>query len=276
MLHMQRATKLLVLPLMVLVIISTASFAQEGKKKGRGGQRGPGGSGGFRGGFGGGGGDLMGLLNNPKAQEVLKITDDQKNEIREIQRASFGSIGESFRGLRDLGEEERRAKMDELRKKMEKSRADAEKKIKGVLTDKQKDRILGLIVQLEGTRSLLNEEVAAKIGLDAEQKAIIKGALESGREQFGKIFEKVRSGEIKRENIREEMDKIRKKGEGEAIAVLSPEQKKKLEGLKGELVEGLREAGRGRGFGGPGGDRGRRPGGDGGGRPRRPGADRDL
>ncbi|MAG92900.1 MAG: hypothetical protein CMJ48_04035 [Planctomycetaceae bacterium] len=288
MLHMQHLTKLLVLPLMVLVIISTATQAQDGKKKGRGGQggqRGPGGRGSFGGGpggFGGGGASMMGLLNNEKIQGILKVTDAQKTEMRDIAQASRSSFGgEAFRGLRDLPEEERRAKFEELRKKMEKSRTDAEKKIKGVLTDAQKDRLLGLIIQLEGSRALLNEDVAAKVGLDAEQKAIVKGALESSREGFGELFRGLRdlSEEERRakfEELRKKMEDRRKKSDEEALAVLSPEQKKKFESLKGEAVEGLREALRGRRPGGTGGDRGRRPGGDNGGRPRRPGADSDL
>src|SRR5207302_11033740 len=69
--------------------------------------RGPAGAGGMRGGLGG----LM-LLRSEVVQKDLALTDDQKDSITKLQ----DKARESFSSLQALSQEERQAKMQELRK----------------------------------------------------------------------------------------------------------------------------------------------------------------
>ncbi|HTU19505.1 MAG TPA: hypothetical protein VMG10_15700 [Gemmataceae bacterium] len=69
-----------------------------------------------------------GAIGNPEVAKALKITDEQKGQIREIQMKAF----EEMRGLgRD---EEARTKRQELMKK-------TNEKVLGVLTDEQKTKL---------------------------------------------------------------------------------------------------------------------------------------
>jgi len=87
---------------------------------------------------------LMGLraLQDPKVVEALGITEEQQKEMQEIQQAArekMGSLFEQMRGLRELSEEKRAAKREEMRKQFQEARQGTEKKLLGVLSDEQKE-----------------------------------------------------------------------------------------------------------------------------------------
>jgi Spy/CpxP family protein refolding chaperone len=67
-------------------------------------------------------------IANPQVAEALKLTEDQKEKIRAIQR-------ESFEGLRTGG---RGGNFEEIRAKMAERRKESSEKIQNLLTDEQK------------------------------------------------------------------------------------------------------------------------------------------
>src|SRR4051812_31816380 len=86
--------------------------------------------GGGRGGMQRGGGGMGMLLGNTSVQEELKLTDAQKEKIKEFTTKQR----EAQQGLRDLDQDERRTKMQELTKQ-------AEAFAKETLTPEQQKRI---------------------------------------------------------------------------------------------------------------------------------------
>jgi len=82
-------------------------------------------------------GDVYGL-NNRYVAGRLKLTDEQKNNAAEIEKATTEKTSQAFSGLRDLSEQERRQKFGELREKIGKIRAAANEKVLGLLTAEQK------------------------------------------------------------------------------------------------------------------------------------------
>ena len=93
------------------MLVASVEAQQERRRRDRGRQ-------GRRGGFFGRG--MRGMrgmaslfyLNNPQVQEELKMTDDQKTSLEGLREAQ----GDLFRGLRDLSEEERQKKFQDLAK----------------------------------------------------------------------------------------------------------------------------------------------------------------
>lgn len=86
---------------------------------------------------------LLGLraLQDPKVVKALGITDAQQKQIEEIQqtvRQNMSSLFEQMRGMRDLSEEERAARREEMRKQFEQARTGIEQKVLGVLSAEQK------------------------------------------------------------------------------------------------------------------------------------------
>jgi len=255
-------------------VMASSAFAQPGGAGGRG-------RGNFGGGFGGMGGrqqSTVMLAGNEAVQKELGLTEDQIAKVKtlgEEARAELRPSGDGFAGLRDLPEDERRAKMTELMaKQAETSKAVAEKykpKLAAVLDAKQVERLDQIAIQAAGSQAYSDPDVVKALKLSKEQQdkiaSINKEAADKSRELFGAggggggagggagagNFEKIR-----------ELNETRDK---DLAAVLTADQTAALAKLKGKEfdVAQLR-----RGPGGPGGGGQGGQGGRGGNRPQRP------
>jgi Spy/CpxP family protein refolding chaperone len=254
----------------VVCLMATSALAQPpgGQGGGRGG-RGGGGRG-FGGGFGGMGMggmgmvDSMALLRNEKVQEDLKLEPEQGLEIQKIEdaaREAREARGGDFGNFRDLSEEERQERFAEMRKEMEKTRAENEEKINKVLTEDQQKRLSQISIQVRGASALMDEKVQEKLGMNDDQKAKLTEAQEKNMEAMGAAMQEL-GRDAEPEARREKMAELRKTSEENIMDVLTAEQKTTFEEMKGEKIELTMEDFRGRGGrgGGPGG-----PGGPGGG-----------
>ena len=245
---------------------------------------GRGGQGGGRGGMmmmgGGGGGGVMSmfmLLRNEKVQGEIKITDEEKaalekagEKIREMSAPAGGGGG--FQNFRDMSEEERAKMMEEMQARMKKAGEAAREELEGILPPEKLSRLLGIFIQNSPMQQVLtNPLVVDELALTDEQKEKVTKAgtemMEEMRAAMTELFSGGGGGD--RAAMQTKMEEFRKKGEEKYLAVLTDDQKKKLEELKGaEFKLSPEELGRGmfggRGQGGPGGRGGR--GGEGGGR----------
>jgi Spy/CpxP family protein refolding chaperone len=223
------------LTLALIAVLASPALAQ--RRRPGGGQPGRGGPG-----FGGPGF----LLANKSVQEELKITDDQKKKIEEVNKKVDDAIQEKTKDIEDR--RERFQKGFEIRREM----ADqTTKELMGVLKDEQKKRLEQIQNQMAGVRAFANEEVQKKLNLTDEQKTALKEVgeeyrtqAEKAREEAGRDFQK----------MREATQKLNKETMGKIAAKLTSEQKKAWKELTGEPFEIKFE-----GF--PGGGRDRRPGG---------------
>jgi len=236
-----------------------SSEAQDGP--GRGGRGG-------RGGFGGGGfgAEPLRLLSNEKVQKELDLTADQKDSLKKLgdearaQRPDFASF-------RDLSEDDRRAKMEEMRTKMEEQGKAMKAKVDAVLLPNQLERLKQLTLQLRGANALPDPEVAKALSLSEDQQKQLTELRAAGDAQRRELFQGAGAGGGgDREALREKMTAIQKEQTDKTLAVLNADQKAQFEKMQGEKFEFPANLRRG-GFGGPGGAAG----GPGGGRPRRGG-----
>src|SRR5688572_6865757 len=241
--------------------------------------------GGFQGGFGGGPGggtsDFT-LLATEQVQKELELLPEQISDLTKLREGNRPDFS-AFAGLRDLPEEERNKKMEELRAAGEKRQKELREKANEILLPHQQDRLKQITLQVRGSAALEDAEIAGELKLNDGQKEKIKSTRESQREKVGAMFrEGGQGGEGNRDAMREKFQKLRQENDAELVAILTSEQRAQFEKMKGEKFEiDMSQLNRG-GPGGPGGPTrfgGRRPGGDqpGGDRPggdRRPGADR--
>lgn len=228
----------------LVLCTATVVMAQPGGR-GRGGQggRGGGGFGGFQGGRGG-----LALLSDEAVKKDLGITDDQVKKLEEFQTKVRAEMGTLFQGLRDLSQEQRTAKFQELQKKTAEMTAAAEKEI---LLPKQIARLKQINVQSRLNRgntsdALASEELAKDLGITDAQKEALKKAQEEADAEMQAGITKLR-------------DAARQK----VLGVLTPEQQAKLKSLTGESIQFSPGGGRGgpAGTGGRGGAGGRGAGG---------------
>ena len=249
--------------------------------RGQGGRGGAGGGGfGSRGGggsmFGGrGGGDMtMTLLRVEAIRTELEISPDQEEALTKMQEQ--GRAERPDGDFRNMSEEERTEFFTKMRKQAEERNTKMKEQLEEVLFPEQLERLQEINIQLQGIAALRNEDVAKELKITEAQKKELEevqaGMMEKMREGMRELF----TGGGGREGMREKIEEMRNDMEGDVLAVLTSEQKKKFEEMKGkkfEMPEGAfgrgGQGGRG-GFGGRGGGeqggRGGRGGGEQGGR----------
>src|SRR5262249_13071776 len=131
---------------------------------------------------------------------------------------------DSFNGLRDLSEEERQARIDQMRTQMDTIRKDVESKLQKVLLPNQFDRLkqmdLQSRVQREGAAALTSGELADQLGLTDDQKEQIEQKAAQVQQD---LQTKIRQARLDARN--------------QLLDVLTPDQRTKLESLMGSQFD---------------------------------------
>lgn len=205
----------------------------------------------------------LGLLGRNDVRKELKISDEQKTKIEEIQQELFQGFGGGGGGGggQNLSDEERKKRFDDMRKKGEA----ATEKATALLTDDQKVRLKQVRIWAQGAYVLTeNEDVAKELKITDEQKEAVKLITEEADKKIGEIFAQgggFQASEEQQKKTREQLGELRKTTDEECQAVLTDAQKAQLDKLKGPKFELDPNERFGGGRGGPGGRRGR-PGGN--------------
>jgi len=235
----------------LMVVLVVAAMLVAATAEAQPGRRGPG--------FGGMMANPAMLLASEQIQKELELVPDQiekLGKLRDEMREEFRGL---FSGMRDLSPEDREKRMQEVRDKMQAAGEKMSKEIDKILLPHQKERLQQIRVQMLGGRALADAEVIKALGLTEAQQKKLTAIGEKTREKMREMFSGIRDlePEARREafaKIREDMTKLRENAQKEAQAVLTPEQIKKLEKLRGEPFEFQRPQFRGRRPGGrPGG-----------------------
>jgi Spy/CpxP family protein refolding chaperone len=274
---------------LIAFFTATSVLAQEGERqRGERGDRQEGGRGrpGFGGGGFGGGGQR---IDRALLLRIEKVRDELK--IEEAQAATIDAALDAYREERDsarprldrdaiaaMSEEQRTAEFEKIRKAGEELSKKTDEVLAALLEPTQTTRLDQITVQarlmLDTIGTLKADDMKGKLKITDEQMAKLSEVETASREEGMKMFEEMRNagggGGRGFEGMREKMTEMRKKATESAMAVLTDDQKKSLDDLKGEAVTlEMQDFMGGRGFGGPGGGPGG-PGGQGGRRGNRP------
>ena len=277
----------LMIAILSLVLVEPTLQARPQGGQRQGGQR----QGGQRpGGFGGAGGQraisLVQLVAIEKVRKEAEILDEQEEDIRtaveKVRQESRTNQGERP-NFRELSEEQREELFKKFREQQEATNKKITAAVEDVLLPQQIERLNEIRLQIQGTGALLTEPVQKDLGITAEQKKEFEEISNGVREQSSELFSGVREAfsggdrekaQAMMQEIREKMQKMQKESETKIVGVLTSEQKKKFDSMKGKPFEISQEELRPtRNRGGQGGQGGQRPGGQGGQRPNpQPGA----
>lgn len=212
--------------------------------------------------------DAMHLMR-ADVQKDLKITEQQKVKLTEIMSSAMPQRGQAGAGggrpaqggarpnRQQQGGNDFMARMKET-----------EKKMLAVLSADQKKRLTQIGIQLAGGRALRRDDVSAALKLTGAQKNKLTALDEKMQAANMAIMQKVRANELTRDQATPLFEKNQKAFDVEALKLLTPDQAKKLEAMKGPkfAADPSIRGGFGGMRGGPGGARGNR----GGGGPARP------
>lgn len=167
------------------------------------------------------------------------------------------------RGFGQLTEEQLR----EFRERAEERARQEREKLAEILLPNQVKRLNQIFVQVQGVNALTDSQIASELKITDEQREKINAVRQENQQA---IVEQLRElGQASAEDRRAKLAEFREESDKKVLAVLTEDQRKQFEEMKGEAfaeVESLRRGGAGfGGFGaggrGPGGAPGARRGG---------------
>ena len=187
------------------------------------------------------------LLANDQVQEELKLTDDQKGKLRVMGEKAMAEMRERFSGMRDLSEEERRAKFAEMQKEGEQRNKQIEAQLKEVLTTQQSERLGQIRLQQQGMMAVGTPDVAKALGITEEQKEKLQAAGQEIQEKMRGMWQQVQDleGEQRGQKMQQLSQEIGQAAEQKVKEILSTEQWETFQKMRGEPLKLER-----RGFGG--------------------------
>ena len=248
---MNLSCRSIVLAAMAVVCFGAVAEAQPGRQ-------GPGSGFGGRGGFGI---SLLNLAQNEAIQKDMECLEGQAAKIKTLAEELRGQRGQRPErerpDFRSMSEEEREKFLTDMRASRQKQTETANAKLAEILLKPQMNRLRGISIQLRGVSALTDSEVATQLKLTETQNKKIEETIAANRESmFAQMRELFRGGEggADRDAIRKKMQDLRKQSDEKVLAILTSEQKKQFEKIKGDPFE-MPEGGFGRRPGGQ-----RRPG----------------
>jgi Spy/CpxP family protein refolding chaperone len=189
-----------------------------------------GGPGGFRGGPGGlfGGGGMLGLLQQQEVQGEIELNDDQADELRTLGDALRDQIRDemqgAFQGMRDLSDEERQSRFEEIRSRVDGILKNAEGRVQEVLLPHQFERLkqidLQARIQRGGAAALTEGELAETLGLTEAQREHLRE----------------RSEQVEQE-MQAKIRQLRLDARNQLMDVLTAEQRARLESMMGQQFD---------------------------------------
>lgn len=225
--------RLAIVAMVVLLVVSSASALHaQGQGRGRGGR-----------GFGSREGIRLNLLAEPKVQENLKLSDEQKSKAQAALEQVNGERQKAFANFQNASDEDRQKAFASLQEKTKTSWEDVAKS----LSKEQLERLDQISLQQMGAGALADETVVKTLMLTEEQQ---KKLGEVSAEVGGKMRE-LGFGE----GTQEKRAELQKEMTDKSLAVLTDEQRTQFAKLQGEKLE--LPFGAGFGFGGGRGGRGR-------------------
>jgi hypothetical protein len=165
------------------------------------------GGGGMRGGMG-----SMGLLMRDDVRKELGVTADQQKKLQDRMAELRPKEGE--------------------RPDMTQMIAKARKLISEVLSAAQVKRLEELEVQREGAAALARPEIAAKVGVGADQQAKIKAMIDENSKKQQEAFQNAKPED--RQKLMDQMRAARKALGDRILATLNASQKQKWTALQGK------------------------------------------
>jgi len=184
-------------------------------------------------------GAISNLIAIPQIQEELKLTEDQRHEIRDRLRKMQLQLQKQFSDVKRLPREERSAKIRELKRQSVQIIEERQDQILNLLTVEQRRRLTGISLQYRGAEALLDDRVADLLGLsEAQRSEVLRIAeeldrdLAAARKKLSQTERKDRKAE--RRKFFQQQRQMRQQAENAMLAVLTDKQLRQFEELQGE------------------------------------------
>ena len=163
------------------------------------------------------------LAQLDEVQEELKLSDDQKKQVAELNE----KLNQDRRELFQSGDRE------QFREKWAKMNADASAEFKKLLDDAQAERVQEIYIQVNGPAVLADESVAEELKLSDEQRQALRDVMDASRNAF------MGAGlrDMDREAAAEKIDELMASHDEKLLEVLSDDQRQQFDQMQGEEIE---------------------------------------
>lgn len=192
------------------------------------------------------------LLQNTQVKSELKLTDDQVGKLKEIESGLLASVTTSGKAIKekyktiealpkDKQDSEKKKLADDIEKGLATLAKDSQAKVSKVLTPEQDKRAKEILLQKFDFGIITKDDFATELKLTAAQKKQLNDIVGQMRTKTIGAWEiPDREDAAKRDKTltenRKRMEAVMKESNQQAKAVLTPEQLKTLETLKGKAV----------------------------------------
>ena len=175
------------------------------------------------------------LLRNPKVQDELKLSDEQKEVAATQLQELIVKLREVRGGLRGLQGEERTKKQKEVEAKVKELVTAAQKKIG--LKPQQQTRLSQIRFQQRGLSVFKDAKVIERLKITDEQQQAIGEAQQEGQANFRQLIQDVQAGNVPRNKYAEKRQEISKQTEEDVLAKLTEEQRAEFKKMTGEKFD---------------------------------------
>jgi len=182
------------------------------------------------------------LLGNKSVQDELKLTDDQKKDVKTVTDAQREKMTKAF--------QDNKGDMEAIQKAMKDINDESNKaltKTMDSLTDAQKKRFKEIEVQVKGLKAFSDEKVVAELKLTDKQKDDFKVKVDDFEKDRRALMTDAGRDQTKRTEAQTKITENQAKLTDTIVGSLTDDQKKTWKDLTGEKFTYKPDQGGGRG-----------------------------
>ncbi|MHB8898989.1 MAG: hypothetical protein ACYC6Y_09605 [Thermoguttaceae bacterium] len=178
---------------------------------------------------------LLGLLGREQVQQELKLTEEETAKVKEVVDKLRDEMRTQYQALENTDPAERRAKLTQLSEELDEK---VREQLRDVVPREKMMRLYQIRMQVRPvSESLASRFAAERLKLTDEQKAKLEEIKKDMQTKQSDLFGKARSGGSDRSGIFQQMRDIQTEADQKALGVLTEEQKKSFEEMKGAKFE---------------------------------------
>jgi hypothetical protein len=170
---------------------------------------------------------MVTLAQLEEVQKELKLTDEQKTKAADLQQR--------LRDERQTIWQDAAGDWDKVREETNKLNAEIAKEFSGALDEGQQKRLLEIFVQVNGPVALQDPAIVEALKFSDEQKTKLEQAITDNRQKWFDAFQDFQN--MSDEERAAKTDELIKDRDEALVAVMTDEQKKSLETMKGAALE---------------------------------------
>jgi Spy/CpxP family protein refolding chaperone len=187
---------------------------------------------------------LLGLLSLEQVQKEMKLSEEQMTTVQGIVEKLGAEMREQYTALREIEDrDQQRAKITELR---DQSDQKVREQLRDVVEREQVMRLYQIRMQVRAVvDSLANTFVSRRLELTDDQKNKLEEINKGVGAKQSEVYATIRdASDEQRSEAFQKLRKIRSDADGEALALLTAEQKAAFEEMKGKKIELQTQRGR--------------------------------